>query len=152
MLTSQIKEVVVLQAVDRLELAAHVVLLSRVEQVPDGRVLVISAKDLLGLEGSFSFVSFRCCVLMRASITQELGSLAFAWKGRLGSLVWLVDVLDREDGQVVVVAEIAQRHAAAGLENQFVDVLEGEVECDGDAEEGAACEAVLPDDSVGWVC
>lgn len=72
-LTSQIKEVVVLQAVDGLELAAHVVLLGRVEQVSDGRVLVISAKDLLGLEGSFSFVSFCCFVLMRASITQELG-------------------------------------------------------------------------------
>jgi hypothetical protein len=63
------------------------------------------------------------------------------------SLVWLVDVLDREDGQVAVVAEIAQGDAAAGLEAQFLDLVAGEVECDGYAEEGAACEAVLLNDS-----
>lgn len=68
-----------------------------------------------------------------------------------GSLVWLVDVLDREDGQVAVVAEIAQGHACAGLEAESLDLLVGEVECDGDAEEGAVREAVLLYDSGGCV-
>lgn len=61
-LTSQVEEVVVLQAVHGLELAADVELLGRVEQVPDGRVLLISAEHLLGLEGSvFPCVSACCC-------------------------------------------------------------------------------------------
>lgn len=46
----QVDKVVVLQAVDSLELTADVELTSRVEEVVDGRVLGVAAKDLLGLE------------------------------------------------------------------------------------------------------
>lgn len=76
--TAQVKEVVVLQAVDGLELAADVVLLCCVEQVPDGRVLVISTKDLLGLEGPVAeLVSLCSCpTLPLRVITQPLGK---AW-------------------------------------------------------------------------
>jgi hypothetical protein len=140
-LTSQIQEVVVLETVDGFELAADIVLLSCVEQVPDGRVLVVSAKDLLGLEGSVMWPSCQSCCAMRVDHAS-----AWHWVGSC-SLIRLVDVLDREDGQIAVVAEIAQGHACASLDAQLLNVLVGEIECDGNAEEGAACEAVFLNDS-----
>lgn len=77
LLTSEVEEVVVLEAVDGLQLAADIVLLSRVEQVPDSRVLVVSAEDLLGLEGSISVYQplFLLCNTS-ATITQALGMFA----------------------------------------------------------------------------
>jgi len=69
-----------------------------------------------------------------------------------GLLVGLVNVVDGEDGQVAVVAEIAQRYPGAGLEGELVDGPLGDVERDGHAEEGATREAVLLDDSVTKTC
>ena len=49
-LTAQVQEVVVLQAVDGLQLAANVKVLGDAEEVLDARVgVVIAAKDQLGL-------------------------------------------------------------------------------------------------------
>lgn len=53
LLTSEIDEVVVLQAVHGLQFTTHVVLSSGVEEVLDGRVqLIVASKDLLGLKDS----------------------------------------------------------------------------------------------------
>jgi hypothetical protein len=49
-LTAQIHKVVVLQAVDSLDLAANVEVAGRLEEVGDGRVLLVTSKDLLSLE------------------------------------------------------------------------------------------------------
>ncbi len=65
--------------------------------------------------------------------------------GRRILLVWLVHILDSQDGKVPVVAEVAQGHAGTGLDSQFIDRLLREVESDGHAEEDAAGEAVVLD-------
>jgi hypothetical protein len=49
-LTSQIDKVIVLQPVDGLELAAHIKLLCRLEEVLDRGVLLVTAKHLLRLD------------------------------------------------------------------------------------------------------
>tara|TARA_R110002003_G_scaffold202_10_gene15724 strand:- start:8922 stop:9542 length:621 start_codon:yes stop_codon:yes gene_type:complete len=86
---SQTDIVVVLQAVNRLELSTNVVLLRSVEKVLDRWVLLVAAKDLLGL-------------LL---------------------LVWLVYVVDGDDGEVAVVTEVAQRNARARLYAHLLDCL-----------------------------
>jgi hypothetical protein len=107
--------VVVLQAVNGLELAAHVELLRGVVQVLDGRMrLVVVAKDL----------------------------------GGLLDLVGPVDVLDGDDGEVAVVAEVAQRNARAGLHAYLVDSFLRDIEGDGHGKEVAIRETVLGDNAL----
>jgi len=62
-------------------------------------------------------------------------------------LVWAVDVLDGDDGEVAVVSEVAQGDAGAGLDALGVYCLLRHVEGDGYAEEGAICEAVVDDNA-----
>lgn len=50
LLTSEVDKVIVLELVDSLELAAHIILLGSVVEVLDSRVLLISSEDLLGLK------------------------------------------------------------------------------------------------------
>ena len=49
-LTSQLDKVIVLQPVDRCELAADVEVLGGVEEVTDRGVFLVASKDLLGLD------------------------------------------------------------------------------------------------------
>jgi hypothetical protein len=72
-LTSQLKKVIVLQAVDGLELAADIVLVRRVEEVLHSRVLLISTKDFLGLD---------CSVLVALLVSPAVQLLPFAWQSR----------------------------------------------------------------------
>jgi hypothetical protein len=60
-------------------------------------------------------------------------------------LIGLVDVLDRDDGQVAVVAEVAQGYPGAGLDSELIDLGLVHVERDGNAEEGAIGEAEVGD-------
>ena len=50
-LTSQLDKVIVLQPVDRFELAADVELLGSVEEVADRGVFLVASEDFLGLDG-----------------------------------------------------------------------------------------------------
>ena len=70
-------------------------------------------------------------------------------EARLAVLVGPVDVVERQDSQVAVVAEVAQRDAGAGGEAQVVDGLLGHVEADGHGEEVAVGEAQIGDDAAG---
>ena len=62
-------------------------------------------------------------------------------------LVRPVDIVDGDDGQVAVVAEIAQGDAGAGLEAHAVYRGLRHIERDGDTEEVAVGEAVLFDNA-----
>lgn len=79
-------------------------------------------------------------------MTRPLASLG---KRRRSLLVGLVNVLDGEDGQVAVVAEIAQGYPGAGLERELVDGGLVDVQGDGHAKERATGEPVLLDNSGG---
>ena len=63
------------------------------------------------------------------------------------SLVWPVDILDRDDGQVAVVTEITEGDASSGLDALAVYRFLRHVERDGDTEEIAIGEAVVGDDA-----
>lgn len=64
-------------------------------------------------------------------------------------LVRLVDIIHRQDGEVAVVAEIAQGDTGARLQAEFGDGFLGHIEGDGHGEEEARSEAVLLNDT-GW--
>lgn len=80
--------------------------------------------------------------------------------GRVDVLVGPVDVVNGQDGEVPVIAQVAQGDARAGLGAQLVDGGLVDVEGDGHAEEDAAFEAVALDDAArllarvrpGWGC
>ena len=63
-------------------------------------------------------------------------------------LVWPVDIIDGEDGEVALVAEVAEGDARAGLGTQRLDGGLVDVEGDGHAEEDAVIEAVVLYDAV----
>ena len=58
-------------------------------------------------------------------------------------LVWLVNVVDGDDGEVAVISEVAQSDAGAGLHANLVDGLLVEVEADGHGEEVAVSKTVV---------
>ena len=63
-------------------------------------------------------------------------------------LVWPVDIVDGEDGEVALVAEVAEGDARTGLGTQLLDGGLVDVEGDGHAEEDAVLEAVVLYDAV----
>ncbi len=82
-------------------------------------------------------------------MTQPLA--LFVWEVGFGGadiLVGLVHILDGDDGQVLVVSEITQRDAGAGLHPKLVDGLLGHVEGNRYAEEHAVGKTVFLDDAV----
>lgn len=194
LLTSEVDKVVVLELVDSLKLAAHIVLLGSLVEELDSRVLLVSSKDLLSLESPALSQMSALLVLShfhpRRSRVSRIGHSpsndATTWRAfhpvdsliprSLGAqitchahpvcsrgisppplpqfisvvyvLVRLVDIIDRQDGEVAVVAEIAQGDAGAGLEAEFGDGFFRHIEGDGHGEEEAGSEAVLLDDAV----
>ena len=137
--TAQVEEVVVLETAEGLELAADVELLGGLEEVVDtGVQRVLAAKDLARLEGPVSTVS-------------TIATLPCKRGFRLGgfhALVGPVDVVDGQDGEVAVVAQVTEGDAGAGLGAQLVDGGLVDVEGYGHAEEDAVVEAVVLDDAV----
>ena len=93
--------VVVVELVEGLDLPADVELLGLVVEVFDGRVVLVPAKDVLGLLG----------------------------------LVRPVDIVNGQNGQVPVIAEIAQRDPRTGLEVVIRDGLLRDIERDRHGEE-----------------
>lgn len=63
-------------------------------------------------------------------------------------LVGSVDILDSQDGEVVVVAGVAEGNSGTGLDGKGVDLLLVDVEGDGHAEKQTAGETVILDDTV----
>jgi hypothetical protein len=63
-------------------------------------------------------------------------------------LVGLVDVVDCDDSQVAVVAEIAQGNASTGLDAVLFYRLFREIEGNGNTEEVPVCESQLVDNTV----
>lgn len=67
----------------------------------------------------------------------------------MGSLlVGSVDILDSQDGEVVVVARVAEGESGTGLNAQGIDLLLVDIEGDGHGEEEAIGETVILDDTV----
>ena len=64
------------------------------------------------------------------------------------SLVRAVDVVNGENGQVAVIAEIAQSDAATGLEAELFHSLSRDIESDGHGEQVAISKARLGDNTV----
>ena len=95
-LTPQVNEVIVLQLVNSLELAAHVEVVGGVIEVPHSRVLLVTTKDLLGLDSPVAFVSLRfsfCDTMAQPAWRTTDGARAKA-----NVLVGFVNVLNSEDG------------------------------------------------------
>ena len=146
-LTSQLDEVIVLQLVDGFEFPPDVEVLGGVEEVPDSRVFRVTAEDFLGFQLPGVERGSAAATLLPASLPPSRWRDIQLWTGvRGGLLVRLVDIVDGEDGQVPVVAEIAQGHPHARLERELVDGLLRHVQSNGHAEEHAIGEAVVLDD------
>lgn len=64
-------------------------------------------------------------------------------------LIGLINILNGEDGEVSLIAEISEGDAGAGLDAQLVDGLLVDVQVDGHAEEGAVGEAVGLNNAAG---
>lgn len=62
-------------------------------------------------------------------------------------LVRPVDVLDSQDGEVAVVAQVAQGDLGAGLDAELVDLGLVDIQVDGHAEEDAIGKPVVGDDA-----
>lgn len=112
-LTAKSDVVVVVELVDSIELSSNVVLLSGVVEVANGGVLLVTTKDLLGLD----------------------------------LLVGLVDILDGDDGQVAVVTEVTESDTGTGLNSELLNLLLGDIEGNGDGEEGSIGHAAVGDNS-----
>lgn len=123
-----------LQAVNSLELTTDVEVLGGREKVLDTGVgVVVAAEDQLGLLDPVD------SPLAPAPCSRSQSHL----------LVGLVDILDGEDGEVSLVAEISEGEAGARLDAQLVDGLLVDVQVDGHAEEGAVGEAVGLNNAAG---
>lgn len=131
-LTAETDVVVVTETVDGVELAADVELFGGVVQVADGGVLFVAAEDLLGLLRS---------VVRRVSREPMIGI-------SLGCiLVWLVDIVDSDNGQMAVIAEITKSNTLARLDANLVDLLLGDVEGNWHGEQGAVRKTHILDDT-----
>lgn len=103
-----------LETADGLDLSTDVELAGSLVKVGNSRVLLVTAKDLLGLE----------LPVKEDVISGWSGGIA--WRvgaQRKNSLVGPVDVVDGQNGQVAVVTEIAQGDALAGLEAELINGL-----------------------------
>jgi hypothetical protein len=119
----------VIQSVDGVDFAADVVFLYTAKEVLDCGMFLIAAKDIFGL-----FLPVHLLVLPSCLSSGLV-------------LVWLVDVLDRDDGQVAVVSEVSERNASTRLHTELVNSLLRCIKCDGNAEEVAIREPAVADDS-----
>ena len=63
-------------------------------------------------------------------------------------LVWSVDILDGDDGQITVISEVTKRDAGVGPDEQLVDHRLGHVEADGYAEEVPIGQPDISHDSI----
>jgi hypothetical protein len=63
-------------------------------------------------------------------------------------LVGPVDIINGNDGQVTVIPEVTEGNARAGLDVELVDLLLGNIECDGHGEESAIGQADVLNNSV----
>lgn len=94
------------------------------------------------------------CARQRAATRGAPGGFSWCKSTPAPSILWqnilvrLVNIIDRQDGEIAVVAEIAQGDAGAGLEAEFGDGFLGHIEGDGHGEEEAGSETVLLDDAV----
>jgi hypothetical protein len=79
------------QSVNGLDLAANIELGCLVVKVSDGRMLLVATKDFLCFLGPEKLVS--------VCLSQK--------KGGLHILVWLVHILDCENGQKSVISEVS---------------------------------------------
>lgn len=122
------------QTVDGIQLAANVEFIDGLVEVDDSGVLWVAAKDLLGL-------------LLPVEVLVGCSCHDTAQQSRAHVLVGSVDVVDCDDGQVAVVAEVAQGNPCARLDAKAVYRLLRHVERDGHGEEGAICEAAVGDDA-----
>lgn len=68
--------------------------------------------------------------------------------GARNILVGLVDILDGQNGNVGVVAQVAEGDAGTGLDAELVDLGLADVEVDGHAHEVAIGKTVGSDDAV----
>lgn len=132
LLTAESNVIVVLESVYSIELSTNVELASGLVEVLDSWVLDITAEDLLGL--------LRPVYLLDQANLQVAESL----------LVWPVDVVNGQNGEVTVVTEIAESDAGSCLDAEFLDRLLGEIEGDWHTEEVAICQAVVRNDAVAW--
>ena len=62
-------------------------------------------------------------------------------------LVWPVDILDSKDGEVTLIAEISEGDSGTGLDRKLIYSSLVDIEGDGHAEEDAAFEAKVLDDT-----
>lgn len=101
------------EPLDGLNLATDVELLGGGEEVLDAGVgVVVAAEDLLGLGDPGIALSVQL-VLVTVDVDGR----------QANSLVGPVDVLYGQDGEGVVVTQIAQGDAGTGLEAELVDLL-----------------------------
>lgn len=99
-----------LQTADSLKLTTNVELAGGVEEVLDGRVsLVVVPENLSSLKSPGK-------IIISGSIQRNFHTLKIQRLSvmRWNSLVWLVDVLNSQDGQVAVIPEVPQRDLLAG--------------------------------------
>ena len=65
--------------------------------------------------------------------------------------VGLVDVINSENGQTVVISQIAEGDSSPGLDAQLINLLLVHIERDGHAEEVAIGQAVLLNDAICYM-
>ena len=121
---------------DSLDGAADVVRARGGVQVFDGGVLRVAAEDLLAF--CFSGGRVRCG-------TMEVGWEA--WNGKGFLLVRFIDIINSDNSQVSIIPKVAQRRATPGLQTEFLDLVQVQIQADGHAEETAIGKAEVFDDS-----
>lgn len=92
-------------------------------------------------------------VVVTGGVEEVLDSrvgLVVGTKDQLGlpGLVWLVNVINSDDGEVAVVSEVTESDASSRLRRNLVNGLLGDLETDGHGEEVAICKTVVLDDSL----
>lgn len=124
-LTSQRNVIVVLQSPNGINLSSNVELVSSAEEVFHSRMFLIAAKNFLGFLGP----------------AEESIQSTSLHTGDL--LVWLVNILDIDNGQIAVVTEVTQRNASTRFHTELLDQFWCDVEGDGHREEVSVCKAIV---------
>lgn len=133
-----------LQAAQSLELATNVELLGRLEEVAHAGVQsVVASEDLLRLDNPVE----QLISIMASAIRREKGE-GDRRRGYEAVLVGPVNVIDGQNCEVTLIAEVAEGDAGAGLDAQLVDGGLVNIKGDGHAEEDPVVEAVVLDDAV----
>jgi hypothetical protein len=88
---------------------------------------------------------------LRFLLPAQMSILQLRSRGSMIILVWLVYIVDGDDGEMSIIPEIAQSESRSWLDLQLINQPFRNIQRDGNGEEAAVCESDILDDTISLV-